>query len=165
MVRYSRTKILLVEDVDDLGRSGDLVAVRPGYARNFLFPSKLAMLADKRTLRMQARLQEERKKKAIVEKKESEEIATRIEGQTLITEVKVDHEGHMYGSVSSIDILHLIEKQFNLSLEKRAIQLKHPLKEIGVHPISLKFKEGVTASITLKIVSEEQAKEESKSKE
>src|SRR5262245_8691147 len=95
------TKLLLIEDVEDLGRSGDVVSVKPGYARNFLLPRGHAVRADQHALRMQTRLQEERQKRAILEKQEAEKTAAALEGVTLSTIVKVDHEGHMYGSVSA----------------------------------------------------------------
>src|SRR5262249_16429727 len=139
----------------DLGRSGDIVNVRPGYARNFLLPRGLGVVADKSALRMQTRLQEERRKKAIQDKKEAEEHATKILDVTLSTIVKVDHEGHMYGSVSAHDIVELLKEQVNIDVEKRSIQLKHPIKEVGVHTINVKLKEGVTSSFTLKIMPEE----------
>src|SRR5579872_4257004 len=104
-------QLLLVEDVDDLGRSGEIVKVKPGYARNFLLPRKFAVIADKGTLRMQARLQEERAKRAEVDKKEAEELALTINGKEVSILVKVDPEGHMYGSVSAHDIAHLFEKE------------------------------------------------------
>lgn len=153
------TKLLLIDDVEDLGRSGDIVSVKPGYARNKLLPSGAAVLADKKALRMQARLQEERKKKAIIDQKESEEFAARINGQTVTTIVKVDQEGHMYGSVSAADIVHLIQEQLAVTVEKRFVQLKHPIKETGVFEIGLKLKEGITTSFHLKVVSEEGAEQ------
>ncbi|MBI3236634.1 MAG: 50S ribosomal protein L9, partial [Chlamydiales bacterium] len=73
-------QLLLVEDVDDLGRSGDIVSVKPGYARNFLIPQKKAVIADKFTLRMQAQLQKERGEKAAKDKNEAEELSARING-------------------------------------------------------------------------------------
>lgn len=149
------TKLLLIEDVEDLGRSGDIVSVRPGYARNFLLPQQLALVADKSALRMQTRLQEERRKKAVEDKKESEQQAALIEGKTLTTIVKVDHDGHMYGSVSATDIIHLMQEQEGIALEKRSVQLKHSIKETGVQEIQVKLKEGITATFTLKIVPEE----------
>lgn len=147
-------KLLLLEDVDALGRSGDVVSVRPGYARNFLLPRGLALVADKRALRMQLRLQEERRKKAIQDKNEADQIAASFEGVALTIHVKVDHDGHMYGSVSSLDIARLLHEQVQIDIEKRAIQLKHPIKELGVHTIPLKLKEGVTASLVLKVISD-----------
>jgi large subunit ribosomal protein L9 len=151
------TKLLLIEDVDDLGRKGDVVQVKPGYARNFLLPRGYGIPADKNALRMQARLQEERKKKAIQDREESEKIAGSLEGIVLSTTVKVDHEGHMYGSVSVTDIVHLLQEQAGIAVEKRAIALKHPIKEIGVHTINVKLKEGIPATLTLKVITEEAA--------
>lgn len=150
------TKLLLIEDVDVLGRSGDVVNVRPGYARNYLLPQGLAIIADKNTLRRQERLREERIKRAAVDRKESEELAQKFEGQVIRTTVKVDHEGHMYGSVSALDIAHLIKDQLSIDVEKSSIQLKHAIKTTGSKPITIKLKEGVTASITLEVTAEGQ---------
>lgn len=148
-------KLLLLEDVDGLGRKGDIVGARPGFARNFLLPQGFAIIADKSALRMQARLQEERQQKAIVDKKQSDEMAARIEGLTCTTVVKVDHDGHMYGSVSAVDIMHLLNENAGVTVEKREIQLTHPIKETGVYTIKLKLKEGVMANFELKVVPEE----------
>jgi large subunit ribosomal protein L9 len=146
-------QLLLLEDVDSLGRSGDIVKVRPGYARNFLLPKKKAVVADKRTLRMQAKLKEERAKQSLLDKEESDKQAARIEGMVLTIETKVDAEGHMYGSVSALDIVDLFAKE-GITLEKRTIVLAHPLKQLGDYPLSLRLKEGVTASFQLKVVSD-----------
>jgi large subunit ribosomal protein L9 len=147
-------KLLLIQDVEALGRSGDVVTVKPGYARNFLLPQKKAIVANNQTLRSQARLQEERQKQAIIDKKEAEVIALKINEATIETTVKVDQEGHMYGSVSTLDIVHLLQEQHHTPVEKSHILLKHPIKEIGVHTINLKLKEGVPATITLKVLAE-----------
>lgn len=149
------TKLLLIEDVGVLGRSGDVVNVRPGYARNFLLPQGLAIIADKNTLRKQERLREERIQRAAVDRKESEELAQKFEGQIVRTTVKVDHDGHMYGSVSAHDLAHLIKDQLSLEIDKHHIQLKHAIKETGSKTINIKLKEGVTTSITLEISPEE----------
>lgn len=151
------TQLLLIEDVADLGHKGEIVKVRPGYARNFLMPQGFAVVADKRALRMQERLKEERRQRGLVDKKESEEIAAKLEGFVLKTTVKVDHEGHMYGSVSAHDILQLIAEQAHITLEKKNVTLKHAFKELGSHDIHVKLKEGVTATCKLEIVTEEKA--------
>ncbi len=148
------TKLLLIEDVEDLGRSGDIVSVKPGYARNRLVPMGAAIVADKNALRRQARLQEERIKKSAADKKEAEEIAAPLEGKTVKTVVKVDHDGHMYGSVSIADIVQLIEEQLSLKVEKRHLQLSHPIKKTGLTTIVAKLPEGVTATFHVKVLAE-----------
>ena len=153
------TKLLLLEDVEDLGRSGEIVSVKPGYARNKLLPSRVAVLADKKALRMQARLQEERAKKAIQDKADAEKLKAKIdELETLTKVVKVDQEGNMYGSVSANDIVHLLEEQAGMHIEKRTVQLKHPLKQIGSYTIHLKLNEGVTADLKVNIEAEQAVK-------
>lgn len=149
------TKLLLIEDVEALGRSGDIVTVKPGYGRNYLLPQGLAIIADKKAMRQQERLVEERKKKALADKNESEAIAAGIEGITLTKIVKVDHDGHMYGSVSAHEIADLLQDQHKIAIEKKSIQLKHPIKATGVHAIPVKLKEGVAATFNLKVMSEE----------
>jgi large subunit ribosomal protein L9 len=154
-----RNQLLLLEDVDDLGRSGDIVSVKPGYSRNFLLPQKKAVVADKFTLRLQARLQEERSKLAEVDRAESEGLAKKIEGMVLEVRVKVDPDGNMYGSVSQTDIMHLFENM-GIKLERRNILLLHPIKALGVQTINLKLKEGVPTHFTLKVISENAPPEE-----
>lgn len=148
-------KLLLIEDVEDLGRSGDVVSVKPGFARNFLLPRGFAVVADKGTLRMQARLKEEREKQAALDKAQAEKSAEQISAVTLSTIVKVDQDGHMYGSVTAHDVAELLQSQANIAIEKRAIGLKHPIKALGVHKVNVKLKEGITAFLTLKVMSEE----------
>lgn len=151
----ANSKLLLIQDVEDLGRSGDIVTVKPGYSRNFLVPNKLAVIASPHALKMQARLQDERLKQAASDKQEAEQIASTVENLTVTTTAKVDHEGRMYGSVSASDIVTLIQEQAGLQIEKRSIQLKHALKEIGVFEIPLKLKEGIVTKVTVQIDAEE----------
>ena len=150
------TQYLLLEDVEGLGHSGDIVKnVKPGFARNFLLPRKKIAIADKHTLRLQEKLKEERAQKRLLDKQESEAIAARIEGLTLPVVVKVDHDGHMYGSVTVADILQLLQDKAQVEVEKKSIQLKHAIKVTGTHTIHLKLKEGVEANFNVNVQSEE----------
>lgn len=149
-----KNQLLLIEDVDNLGRSGDVVSVKPGYARNFLVPQKKAVVADKYTMRLQIKLREERAKKAVVDKAEAEVQAEHINGMVLTIEVKVDPEGHMYGSVTALDIIRLFEEQHKIVLEKRNVVLLQPIKTLGSRELHLKLKEGVPAAFTLNVVSD-----------
>lgn len=148
-----QNQLLLLDDVDNVGRSGDLVAVRPGFARNFLLPQKKAVVADKYTLKLQAKLKEERAKKAEVDKKDALLIAERIAPMELTMVVKVDPDGHMYGSVAAVDIVKLLEGE-KIHIERRNVALQQPIKDLGVHTIQLKLKEGIPASFRLKLESD-----------
>ncbi len=144
----AQTEILLLADVHGVGKSGDIVRVRPGFARNFLMPTKKARLADANARRMQKRLQEERAKQAVVDRQEADQLAAALTDVVLSITVKVDQEGNLYGSVSAQDIVALLaEKGF--VLEKRFIALQHPIKTTGEHVVNLRLKEGVAASVKL----------------
>jgi large subunit ribosomal protein L9 len=157
------TQLLLIEDVDHLGRSGDIVTVKPGYARNFLLPRSLAVIADKKAVARQARLQEARREKAAKDKADAEAIAVRMVEVALTTEVKVDQDGHMYGSVSAADVVHLLQEQAKIVVEKKSVLLPHPIRKTGTHTISFKLQEGVPAQVILKIFAEGQTAEEQQS--
>lgn len=149
-----QNQLLLLEDVDCLGRSGDIVTVKPGYARNFLIPTAKAIPADKRALRMKAQLVEKREKQAEMDQKESEGFVARIAELNLSIVTKVDREGKLYGSVSITDILNLLGKE-DIVLEKKNVILTHPIKETGAHTIQLKLKEGITTSFVLTVKSDQ----------
>lgn len=148
-----QNQLLLIKDVEDLGRSGDIVTVKPGYARNFLIPQKKAVVADKFTLRLQAKLKEERLKQAAADRSEAEHLAGLLDGKVIMIEVKVDPDGHMYGSVAASDVVNLLENE-GINIERRNVVLAAPIKTLGVHPISLKLKEGIPSMITLHVVNE-----------
>lgn len=148
-----KQQLLLLQDVEALGQKGDIVSARPGYVRNFLLPQGLAVVASPNTLRKRERLREERAKQAVVDRAEATELAKQVESLILETRVKVDPEGHMYGSVSALDIADLYQ-QNGLPVEKRYVQLPRPIKATGVHKIPLKLKEDVAATCTLHIIPE-----------
>jgi large subunit ribosomal protein L9 len=154
-----KNQLLLIADVDDLGRSGDLVKVKPGYARNFLLPQQKAIIASPSTIRLQEKLKKERAQQAEVDKKEAEILAAKMEGMSLSIEVKVDPDGHMYGSITALDIASSLGKM-GFPVDKKQVVLALPLKTLGVHPVTLKLKEGVPVQITLKIESDSPIKGE-----
>lgn len=148
-----KQQLLLLQDVEALGKKGELVSAKPGYVRNFLLPQGLAVIASPNTIRKQKRLQEEREKQAVVDRKESEELAKQIEATPVDIKVKVDPEGHMYGSVSAADIAQLFQER-GIPVEKKYVQVTRPIKETGVHKISLKLKEGIEVMAQLTIIPE-----------
>lgn len=147
----AHTKVLLVEDVDNLGRSGEIVKVALGYALNFLLPKKKAIIADASTQIRQAKLRESRAKQAEFDKKEAQELAKKLATVTLTTSLKVDPEGKPYGSLSSVDMVELLKQKEGIVIEKRHVLQKQPLKAIGMHTIPLRLNEGVEASLRIEI--------------
>ena len=145
-----KQQYLLIADVEDIGRCGEVIAAKPGFARNFLLPQEKAVPANEHTLRMQKRLQEERSKQADVDRTEAEALAAKLNGLTLKITVKVDPEGNMYGSVGVSDIIELFGKEGH-TMDRRNIGINKPIKVIGKHPMTLKLKEDVTCAYILHI--------------
>ena len=148
-----KQQLLLQEDVDSLGRKGEVVSAKPGYVRNFLLPKGLAVVASANTLRKQQKLRAEREKQALIDRKESEELAAQIGSVALEVRVKVDPEGHMYGSISASDIALLFQEK-GLPVEKKNVLVTRPIKQTGSHTIALKLKEGLSVSCVLQIIPE-----------
>ncbi len=145
-----KQQILLLDDVHGLGRSGDVVTAKPGFIRNFLLPKKRAVIADKHTLKMQTKLREEREKKAAQDRKEAETFAAKLKSVVIETEVKVDPEGRMYGSVTATELAQML-KDSGHALDKKNIVLPHAIKTLGTHSIALRLREGVEAKFTLEV--------------
>lgn len=148
-----KQQLLLLNDVDALGRKGDIVTARPGFVRNFLLPRGLAIVASAHTLRKQETLKAEREKQAVVDRAESEKLAKALEGLVLETRVKVDPEGHMYGSVTPNDVARLFEEK-GFAIDRKFIQITKAIKETGMHKIPLKLKEGILVTCQLSIIPE-----------
>lgn len=148
-----KQQILLLDDVEALGKKGEIVSAKPGYIRNFLLPQGHAVAATPNMLRKQERLRAERAKQAIIDLKESEELAAQIAAISLETRVKVDPEGRMYGSVSAAGIAELLQEK-GIPLDKKSVQVTKPIKETGTHKISLKLKEGIVVTCQLNIIPE-----------
>ncbi len=148
--QYRQNQLLLLEDVINVGRKGDIVTVKPGYARNFLLPQKKAVVADKHTLKMQSKLQLEREKQAHTDREESERIKGQIEHKTYNTQVKIDPDGNLYGSVTAQDIVDILAEK-GVFIDKRDIRLAHPIKSLGKHTVHVKLKEGVETQIVMQV--------------
>ncbi|MCH9620901.1 MAG: hypothetical protein S4CHLAM20_03090 [Chlamydiia bacterium] len=142
--------VLLLEDVTNHGRKGEVAFVAPGYARNFLLPEGKAIMATKATVKMQEKLKKERAEQAKKDKVVSEKMAQDLKGKMFSTVVKVDSDGHMYGSVAINDILTLLSNE-GFKLEKKNVALHLPIKSLGKHEVTLKLPEDVMATISVEV--------------
>ena len=141
-------QVILREDVAGLGIIGDVVKVKPGYARNFLLPRGLAVTADPRNLG-----QLEHQKRIIAAKKarergDIEKRADSIKGLVLETEVRAGKGGKLFGSVTNIDIKRLLDEK-GLDVDRRRIELRDPIKEIGEFEVMVRVGQDIAAPIKL----------------
>jgi len=139
-------EVILREDVTGLGIIGDVVKVRPGYARNFLLPRGLAVVADRRNLG-----QLEHHKRIIAAKKARERgdiegRAKQIAGLVLETEVRAGKGGRLFGSVTNLDVKKLLDDK-GFDIDRRRIDLRDPIKEIGEFDVVVRIGQDVTANV------------------
>lgn len=147
-------KVILIEDVKALGKKGEIVNVSDGYARNKLFPGKLAVDASSKNindLKLQ-KAHEEKVAKEIYE--EAKKLAADLEDKTVTLSVKSGEGGKVFGSVSTKEIAKAANEQLNLELDKKKMQLNEPIKSLGVHEIKIRLHPKVTGTLRVKVVEE-----------
>lgn len=147
-------KVILKEDIPKLGRMGDTVQVAHGYGRNYLIPQGKAIQATSKNMKA---LEHERmliQRKADLVRKEAEGVAGKINGLTLTISRKVVDEDKLYGSVSIGDISQALEAA-GVEIERKAIKLDEPIKNLGEFQVSIKVHADVTAELTVQVVKEE----------
>lgn len=141
-------KVILTADVRGIGKRGELVEAKDGYARNFLFPRGLAMEATEanlRELKHQNKAKDKREEEAL---EAARELKRALEAKTLIMKVKAGDAGRIFGSVTAMDIAAELEKQ-GYRVDKRAIHLDSPLKTLGEHQVKVKLHSQVQADVKL----------------
>ena len=148
-------EVILREDVPHLGSIGDIVKVRPGYARNYLLPRGLATVADKRNLRSlehERRLVEERRRRAV---SAADGVAKQLAAARIVISARAGEEGKLFGSVTNIDIERALAEQ-GLTVERRRIRLDEPIKTLGDHIVPVSLAAGVQSEITVSVVAVEE---------
>jgi large subunit ribosomal protein L9 len=146
--------VILRENVENLGRIGDLVNVSSGFARNYLIPRKLVMVADPSNVKMIENQKKVLEKKRQVARSASEELAKKLNDQSVTIARKVGDNDKLFGSVTQSDIMDALKKAGH-SVEKRMISLEQPIKALGVHTVTVKFDQDVSAAVKVWIVKEE----------
>ncbi|MEZ4384669.1 MAG: 50S ribosomal protein L9 [Nannocystaceae bacterium] len=144
-------QVILTKDVDNLGRAGEVVTVRPGYGRNFLFPRGLALAATRGNIaevehrkrviaRERAKIEEEHKKMAELLKTVSVAVAR-----------KAGDAGRIFGSVTTKDIAEALAAQ-NINLDRKLIQLGEPLREVGTHEVAIRFSRDISVDLKVNVI-------------
>jgi large subunit ribosomal protein L9 len=147
-------QVILTQDVEHLGKAGELVNVRPGYGRNYLLPKGLAVTATERN---KARLEHERQviaKRVAREQADASNLATRLNAMTLQFERRVSDDGRMFGSVTARNISEQL-KVAGIEIDHRRIHLDEPVKALGKYEVDIRLTAGVLATLKYWVVSGE----------
>ncbi|MGZ6299372.1 MAG: 50S ribosomal protein L9 [Candidatus Limnocylindria bacterium] len=144
-------KVILKRDVKGLGHAGDVKDVKNGYARNFLFPSGAAALADAGALKNWERHQDERDAREAGIRSEAEATAGRLRELKLEVAVKAGEKNRLFGSVTNVQIAELIARE-GIEVDRHAIHLREPIKTIGDYKVDVKLIPGVDAEMTVSVV-------------
>jgi large subunit ribosomal protein L9 len=146
-------KVILRQNVEQLGRVGDVIEVKNGYARNYLIPRNIAYAATKSSVRQ---LEEEKKqhtRQAEKEKKTSEKLAGELENVSITIQMKVGEEDRLFGSVTSQMIADAL-KEKGFTIDKRQIELEDAIKALGIYTVDVKLPGGIDGKIKVWVVRE-----------
>ena len=157
-------KVVFLQDVPSVAQAGEVKDVANGYARNFLFPKKLAALATPGEMRrLEDRQQSESRRQAVLEH-EAEALAQELGGITVTLKVRSGTTGRIYGSVTNTAIAREIKRLTGHDIDKHVIELEEPIKVLGSHQVSLKLTRNVTATVNVLVEQKEEEAEEKKEK-
>jgi len=147
-------KIILREDVENLGKAGEVVKVADGYGRNYLIPRQLALPADVRNMKAlehERMVIETRAKKA---RKNAEGIAASISGMSLSISARAGEEGKLFGAVTSRDIAEALDAK-GIKVDRKAVQLEEPIKQLGDYKIKIRIASEVVPEISVSVIAGE----------
>lgn len=147
-------EVILMQDVPGIGKKGDKVNVKNGYARNYLYPRNLATPVTKGTLRAHESLQTAKKEKEDRLLTEATRNAEKINGKTLVFQAKAG-QGRIFGSVTPQEIATKIQKMYKVEVDKRKVLLSENLKELGTHQVEIQLHVKVRATVNVEIRAEE----------
>ncbi|HEX9917216.1 MAG TPA: 50S ribosomal protein L9 [candidate division Zixibacteria bacterium] len=147
-------KVILREDIPSLGKCGEVIEVKPGYARNYLIPKNLVIMATKGSLKAINEVSKQKELRENKKKKESLKLKGAIEKISCTAEVNVGEEDKVFGSVTSQDIVSLL-KEKGFDIDKKKLELENPIKVLGVYTLPIKLHPEVVANLKLWVVKKE----------
>lgn len=147
-------KVILLEDVKGLGKKGDLVNSKTGYARNFLFPKELAIEATPANMKKWEEEMKEKETKMQKEKEQALELKTKLERTTVELKGKGGEGGRLFGSITSKDIAEALKKQYKISIDKKKIELKENIKTSGITDVEVRVYPEITANLKVNVTIE-----------
>ncbi|HDY72558.1 MAG TPA: 50S ribosomal protein L9 [bacterium] len=148
-------RIILLKDIENLGKKNEIKEIKDGYARNFLIPKGLAKIATKKAMEQLESEKELEVQKAEEELQKTQAFVESIDGREFIITIKVGDEGQLFESITPQKI-HEILKQSGFDIQKTQIEISQPIKELGEFPVKIKFEHNLEAQISIMV--EEQKK-------
>jgi large subunit ribosomal protein L9 len=142
-------KIMLTKDVENVGRAGEIKDVADGYGRNFLIPRKLAVVAGRGVEAEARRIREAAAKREAKDRDEARDLAEEIDNKTVVVRLKVGAEDKVFGAITNEDIAKAVKQQHQVEVDRRRIDLKEPLKQLGEHQVVLRLHRDIDAHINL----------------
>ena len=143
--------VILLQDVETLGTAGDIINVKPGFARNFLFPKGLAVRSSKRNRALADEKKEVAKSRAVREAKAYEELMNKLKKVEITIEVNVGGEDRLFGSVTSQDI-HKVLMEKGVEVDRHAVLLEEPIKALGIYDVPVKITKGLSQEVKVYVI-------------
>ena len=147
-------KVILLDNIKGVGKKDEIINASDGYARNYLFPKKLAVEATKENLGKLESKNEANKFKKQNEKNDAIEVANKLKELVLTIKVKAGENGKIFGGVTSKEISENLKEQYKIEIDKKKIEVKETIKNIGRFTINIKLYEGLNAKLTVNIIAE-----------
>lgn len=144
-------KVILLADVKNVGKKGEVVNASDGYARNFLFPRKLAQEATQENLHIVNQKKENERKKKLAEIEEAQALADKLKGKEIKLTAKSGENGRLFGAITNKDIADAIKKQFNLDIDKKKVVVD-TIKLVGAYDVELKLYPEISTKMKVLIV-------------
>jgi large subunit ribosomal protein L9 len=147
-------KVVLRDDVENIGRKGDLIEVTDGYARNFLVPRGLAMKATKGVVQQAEAMRRNREARDARDREAAQALADQLTGKRIELRARAGEGGRLFGSVTSVDVADAVRAQTGVEVDRRKTQLAEPLKELGAVEVPVKLHADVEVTLTVDVVPE-----------
>ncbi len=144
-------KVILLQDIKSTGKKDDIVEVSDGYARNFLFPKKIAIEATNSAINVVVGKNESKKHKAEAELEDAKILAARLDGRKIVIKAKAGSSDRLFGSVTTKDIAEQLQKDSNIIIDKRKIVLENDIKTFGTYEVLVKIYTNVTAKLLVEV--------------
>ena len=145
-------RVVLRDDVESLGKKGDLVDVADGYARNYLVPRGLAMKATRGVVAQSESMRRSREAREVRERAAAEALVPKLAAQRITVSARAGEAGKLFGSVTSADVVAAIQEQTGIELDRKDVELAESIREVGAYDVEVKLGAGIEATVGVDVV-------------